>query len=393
MNYLVAVNRKFGDNPSGSARVAWDIACLARDGGHNVVMLCQTPKLAAAKSEKSFEDGITIIRFGLGSGHFFQRRRHRQAVNAALCNHLGGFRPDTVHIHSLFIGDAVIAALGHHQNYVATIHSPVVPETRLNWEAQGWRGKAKIALGGLEWLRRVQNQVLDRCQRVHVLSQYTQRELEQYVPKLPPISVIPHWRLPDLVRRETKAQARAELNWPASEPVLFSLRRMVPRMGHETAIRAIAPLLQKYQARMVLAGDGPLRNTLQSLSAKLPGGNRIEFPGRISDEHMRLMYSGADLFVLPTTALECFGLIILEAYSYGCPVLATNVGAIPESVGPLMPEFLIEPDDIHQLRERTQGFLSGQLVAPAESTILKYLETHYDLAIVGPKLMRFLEPV
>jgi glycosyltransferase involved in cell wall biosynthesis len=393
MNYLVAVNRKFGDNPSGSARVAWDIACLVRDSGHNVVMLCQSPELASGVSKKTLEDGITIVRFGLGGGRFFQRRRHRQAVSAAVRKHLAGFKPDTVHIHSLFIGDAVIAALGHHCNYVATIHSPVVPETRLNWEGQGWRGKAKIALGGLEWLRRVQNQVLDRCQRVHVLSEYTQRELRKFAPKLPPVAVIPHWRRPDLVRRETKAEAKAALNWPMNEPVVFSLRRMVPRMGHATAIRAIAPLLEKCHARLVLAGDGPLRKTLQTLAATLSGGNRIEFPGRISDEQMRLMYSGADLFVLPTTALECFGLIILEAYSYGCPVLATNVGAIPESVEPLMPGFLVEADDIHQLRERAQGFLSGKLVPPSESQIVEYLEAHYDLSIVGPKLLRFLELV
>lgn len=393
MNYLVAVNRKFGDNPSGSARVAWDIACLARDAGHSVVMLCESPELAASESEKTSEDGITVVRFGVESGGFFARHRRRQAVSSALRRHLSGFMPDTVHIHSLFIGDAVIAALGRHRNYVSTIHSPVVPETRLNWAEQGWRGRAKIALGGLEWLRQVQNRVLEQCRRVHVLSEYTQNELHRYAPKLPPVTVIPHWRRPDLVRRETKAQARAELNWPAKVPVLFSLRRMVPRMGHETAIRAIAPLLDKYGARLVLAGDGPLRQSLQKLATTQPGGRRIEFPGRITDEQMRLMYSAADLFVLPTTALECFGLIILEAFSYGCPVVATNVGAIPESVAPLMPSFLVEPGDVSRLREKTQDFLSGQLVAPAESRILEYVATRYDRDIVGPKLLRFLEPV
>ncbi len=50
MNYLAAVNRKFSDNPGGSVRVACDTACRARDAGHSVVMLCQSPKLAAASN-------------------------------------------------------------------------------------------------------------------------------------------------------------------------------------------------------------------------------------------------------------------------------------------------------------------------------------------------------
>jgi glycosyltransferase involved in cell wall biosynthesis len=189
----------------------------------------------------------------------------------------------------------------------------------------------------------------------------------------------------------TKSQAKAELNWQQSEPTLFSLRRMVPRMGHATAILAIAPLLDKYMARLVLAGDGPLRDQLRSLAASLPGGDRIDFPGRISDEEMRLMYSGADLFVLPTAALECFGLIILEALSFGCPVLATNVGAIPEALEPLMPNFLVEPDNVIQLRDRIESFLTGFTIPPESSEILTHVRATYDIDLIGPKILQFLE--
>ena len=393
MNYLIAVNRSFKDNPSGSARVAWDIACLARDSGHNVVLLCQSPTLAFGLSRKDKEDGVVVVRFGHQNVKFFQRQQIRRGVGAALNRHLSDFRPDTVHIHSLLIGEAVIASLGRQCKYVATVHSPVVPEARINWMDQGWTGKAKIALGGLERLRRIQNNILQVCERVHVLSEYTQRELKHYCSNLPPVYVIPHWRKTNLVRLESKSQARAALNWSSDEKILFSLRRMVPRMGHSVAIRAISPILEKFNARLIFAGDGPLRQSLQVLSSQVPGGHRISFLGRVSEKDLKMMYSGSDLFILPTTDLECFGLIILEAYSYGCPVLATNVGAISEVIAPLMPEFLVNPNDVSQMRATVASFLSGQLQAPAESQILKYVTEKYDLNDVGPKLMRFLELV
>jgi glycosyltransferase involved in cell wall biosynthesis len=393
MKYLVAVNRLFNENPSGSARVAWDIACLARDAGHNVVLVCQSAKVAAGTSAKSSEYGMTVIRIGLSVSAFAQLQCFRKAVASALNAHLNGFQPDTIHIHSLLIGDAIRHALGSEQNYVCTIHSPVVPESRLNWEAQGLRGRAKILLGGLDWVKRIQNQTLTHSQRIHVLSEYTRSEIGNYTSKLPPVYVIPHWRRPELRRTVTKKQAREALKWHTSEPTLFSLRRMVPRMGHATAIRAIAPLLEKYKARLVLAGDGPLRGSLQSLASSQPGGDRIDFPGRISDDHMRLMYSGADLFVLPTAALECFGLIIIEALSYGCPVLATDVGAISETVGPLMPDFLIEPGNLLQLRERTEAFLAGHAAPPDALEILAYIEANYGVDKIGPRILRFIESV
>ena len=52
---------------------------------------------------------------------------------------------------------------------------------------------------------------------------------------------------------------------------------------------------------------------------------------------MALWYEAADLFVLPTTALECFGLITMEAFAHGCPVLSTDAAAVPESMRPIMP--------------------------------------------------------
>ena len=68
-----------------------------------------------------------------------------------------------------------------------------------------------------------------------------------------------------------------------------------------------------------IGGDGELRPSLERLSAELGATEKIRFTGRLSDEDLLLAYQAADLFVLPTLALECFGLISIEAMSFGCP--------------------------------------------------------------------------
>ncbi len=392
MNYLVVVTSLFADNPSGSARVAWDIACLARDHGHNVAVLCTSTKLSANQSTKSEHDGVTVVRYGRERSKLplLGREDYAKSIRAAFKNHLNGFTPDTIHLHSLLPACGLIEALGPNQPYVATIHSPVVPEQKLNWRGQGMSGRLKIAVGGLSHLRRRQQYVFDHCRRIHVLSGFTRSELLRYHNSLPECRVIPHWRRPDLQRTESKAQARESLKWPANRPVLFSLRRMVPRMGHAIAIKAIAPLLLKYDARMVLAGTGPLLENLRSLAAQTEGGDRIEFPGRISDEQMRSMYSGADLFVLPTLALECFGLIILEALSFGCPVLATQIGSIPEILDPILPDYLVPNPTVEMLRTKVERFFRKSLSTRDPFELVEYVEQNYGLAMIGPKLLDFL---
>lgn len=394
MRYLAIVQRAFPDGPSGSSRVAWDIACLARNHGHEVSLLCTSGELQPGQSARSVEEGLSVVRVGVARGLFsnLSGRSHARAVRAAVQQHFsdGGF--DVIHLHSLFLSAAAVEVFGRHSNYVCTVHSPVVPEQRINWSAQGLAGRLKLALGGLERLRKMQERVFRNAARIHVLSEFTKAELARYHDGdcLRRVEVIPHWRRRDFARTHSRSAARERLGWRHHGPVLFSVRRMVPRMGHEVAMKAIAPLLSKYDCRFVLAGSGPLLGQLQHLAKALGAEDRIIFPGRVSDEDLRLMYSAADLFVLPTTALECFGLIIIEALGFGCPVLATNVGAIPEALRPILPDFLVPSNDIEQLRTKVENFLSGKLASPVEPQILEYVNERYDVAVVGPRILQYL---
>ena len=95
------------------------------------------------------------------------------------------------------------------------------------------------------------------------------------------------------------------------------------------AIEIFAQLRSKMPAKLVLIGDGPDRGAAEYLVRKKKLQKDIHFLGK-QDQVYRLL-SDADLFLLPSQ-LESFGLAALEAMACEVPVIATNVGGIPEVI-------------------------------------------------------------
>ena len=76
--------------------------------------------------------------------------------------------------------------------------------------------------------------------------------------------------------------------------------------------------------------------------------HKISFLGRVSDDSLKKIYEDSDIFVLPSLH-ETFGIVLLEAMSFGLPIVATDVGAIPELVSDDENGVLVRPDDPYSL--------------------------------------------
>lgn len=79
-------------------------------------------------------------------------------------------------------------------------------------------------------------------------------------------------------------------------------------------------------------------------------GKQILFAGYLENEELEKAYKEADIFVLPTLK-EGFGMVLIEAMAYGLPVIASNVGGIPEVVEHGKNGLLVPPKDPHKLAE------------------------------------------
>jgi glycosyltransferase involved in cell wall biosynthesis len=120
------------------------------------------------------------------------------------------------------------------------------------------------------------------------------------------------------------------------EPMLLYPARPWPHKNHQRLFEAFARLREtRPQLRLVLTGGG-----LERLEP-LPEG--IESLGSVTSEHLASLYRRAACLVYPSL-YEGFGLPVLEAMACGCPVAATNAGAVPEIAGDAA--VLFDPTDV-----------------------------------------------
>jgi glycosyltransferase involved in cell wall biosynthesis len=119
--------------------------------------------------------------------------------------------------------------------------------------------------------------------------------------------------------------ARAALGLDDRATILV-VGALVPEKGVDVAIECAGRLPH---AQLVVAGDGPARNSLESLAAaRAPG--RVRFLGSLPD--IVPAYHAADMIVFPSRGGDAMPAALLEAGLCGLPAVATAVGAIPEVI-------------------------------------------------------------
>jgi glycosyltransferase involved in cell wall biosynthesis len=128
-----------------------------------------------------------------------------------------------------------------------------------------------------------------------------------------------------------RAAARRELGVDARRVVL-SVRRLVPRMGIEHLLGAWARLAPSDGDLLAIVGDGPEAAPLAALAASLGVDATVRFCGRVDDADLVRWYRAADVTVVPSVALEGFGLVVLESAACGTPVVATDAGGLDEAL-------------------------------------------------------------
>lgn len=101
------------------------------------------------------------------------------------------------------------------------------------------------------------------------------------------------------------------------------------------------------------SGDG---SDAPAEAAKLGLANRVQFLGRVDDETLATLYSGAEVFVFPSF-YEGFGLPVVEAMACGAPVVASNSSSIPEVAGDAA--LLVDPHDPDAIAEAIAAVLSA----------------------------------
>lgn len=147
-----------------------------------------------------------------------------------------------------------------------------------------------------------------------------------------------------------KSVARQSLGIPETEKVLLYVGRLDREKGVGKLLSALAKIHQPIgEARLVVVGAGPDLENLQASTHELGLTDRVSFVGRISYDKVPQYYQAADIFVLPSEALEGLPMTIIEAMAAGLPVVASRIGGIPEVVENGETGFLVASGDVADL--------------------------------------------
>jgi glycosyltransferase involved in cell wall biosynthesis len=173
------------------------------------------------------------------------------------------------------------------------------------------------------------------------------------IEKLRVISYGADVRIFDRVRLERAAQFRIRLGFRPDDVVIGSVGRLVEQKDYPTQLRAFAlALVRAPRLRMAIAGDGPLRRSLEALSSELGIAGFVRFLGGTSPVmDVPLVLRGVDVFAL-ASKFEPYGVALLEAKAAGLPIVATTVNEIPEIVSDGGSGLLVPPEDPARMADR-----------------------------------------
>lgn len=223
--------------------------------------------------------------------------------------------------------------------------------------------------------RAVERAVYRRAQVVVVLSEaFARLVIERYGVDPSRVVVVPPGVDLERFRPGDRSAVRTAFDVDAGAFLAVAVRRLDARMGLDVLLEGWAKVqADRDGAVLFVAGEGRERERLEALRARLAYPDGVRLLGRVSDDDLVRLYQAADVSVVPTRALEGFGLVTLESMACGTPAIVTDVGGLPDGVVGLDPSLVVPTGDADALAGRILEAAAGR--APSRASCRAHAET------------------
>jgi L-malate glycosyltransferase len=198
---------------------------------------------------------------------------------------------------------------------------------------------------------------INKSDGVTAVSDYLRRETYEHFSIQNEIEVIPNFVDTERFKRTNKEHFRQAL-CPNGERVLVHVSNFRPVKRASDVVEVFTRLrTQGLPMKLLLVGDGPDRMSVEHQARSSGFYEDIRFLGK--QDPVEEILSIADVFIMPSGS-ETFGLAALEAMACGVPVVATQIGGIPELVQEGIDGFLCELGDVEALTDRTRRLVTDE---------------------------------
>lgn len=164
-------------------------------------------------------------------------------------------------------------------------------------------------------------------------------------------------------RAQYDAEEESRESGDKTYPTIFVARNLERIYGIDVLITAFTSVLEKFPtARLLIAGSGGEESALKSQCAASGISDAVTFTGKIKNSQIISYYRRADVFVNPSRA-DNLPISILEAFSFGVPVVTTDVGGIPSFVTHEQTGLLVPANDPRKMADAINRVLEDKKLA------------------------------
>lgn len=213
--------------------------------------------------------------------------------------------------------------------------------------------------------------LLKECDRVIVLGDKWEKVIKEIEP----------YTNTFILRNAIKIPEIGSVKWEETQFKILFLGVLIKRKGVTDLLEAMNLLmmdgtLEKHNVKLIVAGNGEEKEYLNAKSKQLKIDKYVTFTGWVDGDKKISILKDCQLFILPSYN-EGLPVSILEAISYGMPVISTNVGSIDEAVIEGRNGYLVEPGDTVSIADSIRNVCCSKekwLCMSEESKILANLK-------------------
>ena len=328
----------------GSGVVAAELARCLADRGHRTHVISSDTPFRLRESD----GGVRFHRVETPGYPLFREPQYLLALANRLVQVARAHRLDIIHAHYA-IPHAAAAYLARQILAGGCGEPPCAPRTITTLH-----GTDVTILGSDSSYRETVAFCIDQSDAVTAVSASLRAETKRAMPVTRDITVIPNFVDLEVYRRRPDPTLRTR--WSASgERLVMHLSNLRPVKQIDAVVKVFAQIRERVPARLLIGGEGPELGRAEQLIDDLRLRDHVDLVGEAQD--VVGLLSAADLFLLPSLQ-ESFGLSALEAMACGVPVVASNVGGLPEVITDGVNGFLHPPDHVSQMADSAIRLLS-----------------------------------